>query len=127
MPTNLPLTYPDLVCLDDLDPFAGETASDLQSLGQDLYHVLVQLPNSNPDDPDRGIGVMQYLSCTETQFRSLGGKIDKQFEEDSRVVSSKTTLSTSPDGSFVVNVEVKTANGIIPLQYAVSGGGVTHL
>jgi hypothetical protein len=123
----LPLTYTDCVCLLDCDPYASETTSDLQNLSQDVLHVLVQLPDSNPDDPGRGVGISQYLNCKETDFRSLSGIVDSQLEQDPRITSSKTTLQTLPDGGFVVSIEVKVANSVVPLAYGVTPDGVSPL
>lgn len=124
---TLPLTYPDLVCLDDLDPFAGETTSDLQNLSQDVLHLLVELPGSNPDDPERGIGVMQYLSCSESEFRSLPGRIDAQLRADDRVQSSKTTLVPLAEGGFRVEILIGVGPELIPLAYGVGTEGVTPI
>ena len=89
---DLPLTYPDIVCLDDMDPFAGETTSDLQNLAQDVLHVLMEMPGSNPDDPSRGVGVDLYLGGTADAFSTLPGAIDTQLSQDDRITSSKTTI-----------------------------------
>lgn len=127
MASNLPLTYPDIVCIDDVDPYASETTSDFQSLQQDIHHLLLELPGSNPDDPDRGIGVLQYLSGTADDLGKLGGRIDSQLRSDDRVTSSKTTVEQLPTGGFLVSMQINVGPDIIPLQYGVSPNGIDLL
>ncbi len=124
---QLPLTYPDLVCLDDLDPFANETTSDLQSLFQDVYHVLVQLPGSNPDDITKGVGVQLYLNGTEDQFATLPSTIEAQFQDDERIESCTVTTPRNPDGTFRVCIALGVAGSIIPLEYGWQNGNFTNL
>lgn len=119
MTQPLPLTYADLVGLDDLDPFASETTSDLQSLLQDLYHVLIELPGSNPDDPTRGVGIDQYLSGTLDQLRTLPGVIETQFTADDRVDGCTASLESQSSGPYpwIIAVEVQVSGTVIGLQY----------
>ncbi|HEX8795448.1 MAG TPA: hypothetical protein VF765_31075 [Polyangiaceae bacterium] len=95
----LPLTAPDLVCLEDLDPFGGETTSDLQSLWQDVYHILVETPCSNPDDPDRGVGLPKLLSGAVGDLVRICHVIDAQLKKDDRIDGAKSTLEQLPPGS----------------------------
>lgn len=98
-PLALPLTAPDLVCLDDLDPFASETTSDLQSLEQDVYHILIETAGSNPDDETRGIGVEQLLSSSASNFTMITQIIDTQLSKDDRIDTCTSTLTSLPPGS----------------------------
>lgn len=122
--SNLPLTYPDLVCEIDLDPFGSETTSDLQSLSQDVYHILIETPGSNPDAPERGVGILSYLGGKEISLVGLAGRIDSQLEKDDRVTSSKTSVTQNPDGTWLVSIALKVGNDILPLAYGVSSNGV---
>lgn len=99
MTAPLPLTAPDLRCTDDLDLFAEETASDLETLEQDVYHVLIELLGSNLDDLSRGIGVDQMLSGTEQQLASITQRIDAQLRKDPRIDACTSTLTKLPPGS----------------------------
>lgn len=92
MSTVLPLTYPDLVCDLDLDPFANETTSDLQNLIQDVYHLLLELSGSNLDDPTRGIGVEQYLNGRFDDLQTLMNTIELQISQDDRVKNCQATV-----------------------------------
>jgi hypothetical protein len=96
----LPLTYTDLVCLDDADLFASETGSDLENLEQDVYHILIETPGSNPDDTSRGIGVEQLLgSASQDTIPEITSLIDAQLKKDDRIDSCTSTLTQLPPGS----------------------------
>lgn len=125
--SNLPLTIPDLVCVDDLDPFAGETTSDLQTLIQDVYHLLLEIPGSNPDDPDRGIGASTYLSGTLENFKSLPGRIETQLGTDDRISSVSCTITPqASDNTFTVNLNIGVGTQVIPLQFGWQSGVFTN-
>ena len=119
---QFPLTYADLVCDQDLDPFAGETTSDLQNLIQDVTHVIVELPGSNPDDPNRGVGIFNYLSGTEADLAKVAGIIESQLTQDDRVQACSCSILTQDDATFpfVVRVDITVAGSVIGLSYGFS-------
>lgn len=129
MGTNvaLPLTYPDLVCELDLDPFAQETTSDLQNLIQDVLHILREDLGSNPDDPERGCGVYNYLSGTVDQFATLCGTIETQLNTDPRINTASAKITPNPDGTFLVRIDIGVGSDIIPLEYGWQNGSFTNL
>jgi hypothetical protein len=111
---SLPLTVSDLVCEFDLDPLGGETTSDLQSLGQDILHILLEAPGTNPDDPDRGIGVEGMLSGTNVNLTNSATIIDSQLRKDDRIQSSKTTLTVDANGVYTLNLQVLPIGAVLP-------------
>ncbi len=135
---SLPLTAPDLVCVDDLDPFASETTSDLQSLIQDVYHVLIQAPGSNPDDIDRGIGVNQMLSGATNALAGTAHMIQVELAKDDRIdaVQAKMTNlgpgSVLPDGTplpaggYLLEVTVVAGADTVGLTYSVADDGLVR-
>ncbi len=123
----LPLTYPDLVCVADLDPFGQETTSDLQSLIQDIFHVLKELPGSNPDDPDRGVGVDMYLNGTVDNFKKMAGTIENQLALDDRIDSATCATTQNPDGTYLIKIQINVAGAVIPLEYGWQDGNFTNL
>ncbi len=124
----LPLTYPDLLCVNgDLDPFGGETTSDLQSLIQDVGHLLQEEPGSNPDDPNRGIGVHLYLNGTVDAFKGLSGLIEAQLSEDDRIDGISCKVTTNPNGTFLLRLDIGVNGTIVPLQYGWQDGNFTNL
>lgn len=114
----LPLTYRDLVCDVDLDPFGNETGSDLENLIQDLTHVLVENLGSNPDDPTRGIGISNYLSGTANSLPALCGNIEDQFGRDERVSGVTATANRNADGTYLISITVQVGATTLPLQYS---------
>jgi hypothetical protein len=120
------LQYPDVVCYDDVDELGLECTSELQVLEQDVYHVLKQELGSNPDDPDRGIGIEGKLSGTETDFLLLPSEIDSQLREDDRIDDSQTTiikLSVAGGGvAYTVNVQIWVDGAVYTLPYAFTNG-----
>lgn len=123
----LPLTIPDLVCEADLDPFATETTSDLQTLTQDVYHILKEFPGSNPDDPDRGIGVETYLSGTADALRTLPGLIQHQLLVDPRIDTCTATVTQTDDDKFALQILLGVNATVVPLLFGWSNGSFTNL
>ena len=113
----LPLTVPDLVCVLDVDAFAAETTSDLQTLVQDVFHILLEDEGSNPDDPTRGVGVDNYLNGTLAKANRLPAKIEQQLLEDDRIDACSASLSAQPDGSYGLHIVITVDGTVVPLDY----------
>lgn len=117
----LPFTYADLVDVDDLDPLAAETTSDLQALTQDVLHLLEELPGSNLDDPNRGIGIMLYLSGTSQNLSTLPALIETQLNADSRISGAAVTITAQKDlTTYDITVQVQVADSVLGLQFQFS-------
>ena len=113
MPTvPLPLTVPDVSCFLDVDAFGRETESDLESLSQDVFHRLLEVPGSNIDDPTLGIGVEEMLSGPDVILAQVTRRIDQQLANDDRIDSVTSTLVKNPDGSFLLTIAM-TVNGSV--------------
>lgn len=112
---NAPVT--DLVCVDDLDPSGNETTSDLQALAQDVYHLLLESPGSNLDDPTRGVGLGLILSRPAPDLLALPGQIDAQLRKDDRIDASKSSVVQNADGSFSLTVQIVVNGALLPLGY----------
>lgn len=129
--STLPLTYPDLVCVLDLDPNASETTSDLANLTQDIFHVLIELLSSNPDDPDRGVGIDQYLSGTLDDLAKVPRLIENQLESDDRIDAVSASLVQNAAGSefpFTIAIDIGVNGSVLGLQYGwTSNGGLVPL
>lgn len=110
----------DAVCLDDLDQNGNETTSDLQVLAQDVYHLLLEAPGSNLDDPTRGVGLDGLLSKPAPDLVAAANTIDAQLRKDKRIGASKTTLTANPDGSYTVSVAIVVNGSLLPLGYLYS-------
>jgi hypothetical protein len=135
---QFPLTAPDLVVsgspsnpsaggIVDIDAVASETTSELQNLQQDLTNRLTEVPGSNLDfgTPNtRGVGMMLYLSAPTTKLAGLPARIDHEFEQDPRVVTSATTLVLQSDGSYLVSSQIQTVAGVFGLGWSWSSAGI---
>jgi hypothetical protein len=125
---GLPLTVSDLVCVLDLDPNGNETTSDLQSLEQDVLHILIELFASNPDDPDRGVGIDQYLSGTQDDLSRVPRIIENQLDQDDRIDGVSANLVQQADGLFVLSIVLQVDGTVIGLHYGyVQGAGIAPL
>ncbi len=109
----------DLVCVDDLDPNGGETTSDLQAAIQDWYHVLIQAPNANLDQPGAGIGLDGALSGSAADVQRFPAMIDNWFRTDTRVANCTTTLTGLGD-TWNLIIVIQPSGALLP-----SGGLVT--
>lgn len=135
---GLPLTNPDLVCVLDLDANGNETKSDLETLEQDVLHVLLETIGSNPDDPDRGVGIDQLLSGTLDDLQKLPRTIENQLESDDRIDGCSAALSVLPgtsaspsaalSNSYLLAIQIQVDGSVITLQYGyVQGTGLVPL
>lgn len=116
----------DLVCLDDIDDFASETDDELVQLEQDLYHRLLEDYGSNPDDEDRGVGLLSRLSSSDDP-RKLGRLIEADFSKDERVdgVTALVDVTTNGNAGAVakIAIEVTTSDALLKLGYSVLADG----
>jgi hypothetical protein len=125
--TGLPLTVPDVVCMLDVDAFARETTSDLQSLTQDVFHRLLETPGSNPDDPTLGIGVEEMLSGTSPNLAQITRKVDEQLALDPRIDSISSTLTSTTDGngpaSYTLAIAIQVNGSVTSLTFLYTAAG----
>lgn len=125
---TLPLTVPDVVCMLDVDPGAAETTTDLETLEQDVFHILIETLGSNPDDPNRGVGVEELLSGKLDDVQKLGPRCEQQLLEDDRIDTCKATLTEQSDGSFLLHLTIGVDGQVLGLSYAYSAtAGLTPL
>ena len=127
-PTTLPLTYTDLVCIDDADRYARETTSDLQNLEQDVLHMLIETRGSNLDDLDRGIGLEELLSGTDVNLALAVSKVDEGLARDPRIDASTTTITpdSAAAGGYLISIEIVVGAAVLGLSFAFSAGrGIT--
>jgi hypothetical protein len=116
----LPLTYPDILCGNDVDPLGQETTSDLQNLMQDIQHVLQQDLGSNLDDPNRGVGIYNYLSGTNIDLQSLAGNIKSNLIDDPRIDSVSVNVQAQSSGiyAYIIYVDIGVSGTVLPLSFS---------
>lgn len=116
----------DLRAFEDLDPFAAETTDPLEDLSIDLYHRLIEDYGSNPDDPDRGVGITNRLNGPFSP--SIGDDIENDFLKDDRVTACKATVTlvsgTGNAGkSYDIDIEVQVSEETLNLAFAADTSG----
>lgn len=115
----LPLTVPDVVCTDDVDQYARETTSDLETLVQDVFHILIELPGTNIDDPDRGVGVEALLSGSAANIGTVQKRIEAQLLRDDRIDACTTEVSSDPDsGTYNLAITIQVDGSVVGLSFA---------
>jgi len=116
----------ELVCRDDLDELASELDDELEELAQDLEHRLFEDYGSNPDDEDRGAGLLSRLSSTDSPLM-IGRLIEADFLKDERVLTCSATVTREGQGNegvvAKVDIVVETTAGLLKLGYAVKTDG----
>jgi|HubBroStandDraft_6_1064221.scaffolds.fasta_scaffold88330_2 hypothetical protein len=122
----LPRTYQEARWLDDLDPSGAETASDLESLEQDVYHIIKQVLGTNLADMQKGVGAFNYLNGTSVQLRAMPGIIDAQLAQVTRITTSQSSVMQQANGAWLVSVVVEVGAQVLNLQYVLGPNGLSR-
>lgn len=111
----------DLDCFDDITPFADELDDPLAELVQDVYHILIEAPGSNIDDPARGIGIVDRLSRAVDQ--TLASHIDAELEKDDRIDVSQTVIADRGGGRFEIAISIHYDDQVLDLAFSLDATG----
>jgi hypothetical protein len=116
----------DLVCLDDLDEFVSETDDEHELLAQDVLHRLLEEYGSNPDDEDRGVGLLDRLSGHDSPI-FIARLIEADLVKDDRVLTCVADVRTTGLGNegavAEIDITITTAIGLLSLGYTVNADG----
>lgn len=107
----------------DLDPNMTEIAGNKTLvLAQAIVRRLDCPRGQNPDDPNYGIGLRQYLSSgkTETEINALGGQIRLELMKDDRI-DTLTVLVVPVDNGKTLNVTL----AVRPVDQTIGGFKLT--
>jgi len=122
--SDLPNTAPELRCFDDLDLFATETASDLEVLEQDVFHILIETPGSNLDAPNRGIGIEEVLSGPDLVLDDTCRRIEAELLKDDRIDAVAATITQVGDpGSYRLEIDVTVGAATLGLAFSFTRSG----
>lgn len=96
----------DAVCYDDLDRKGAEMDDPVAELEQDFYHRLIEIPGSNPDDIDRGVGLILMMSkgVTTESAQSFAHRIDAEGKKDERIDHVDTSFTDLGDGKWRLDI-----------------------
>lgn len=114
----------DLVCFDDLDINAAEMTDPVAELEQDFYHRLIEAPGSNPDDPLRGLGLLERLS--DVVDPNLAGEIDAEGKKDDRIDRVDTQVTETAPGVYRLDIQIQPQGALI-LEASVASNTITRL
>lgn len=99
------MSTPDVRWYDDLDLFGSDVADDSEALQQDCYHVILEDPGSNLQDPDSGLGVENSLSGVADP--ALASLAEQQIAADERVAGVSATLTDNGAGTVTLDVAIE--------------------
>ena len=113
----------ELLCLDDVDPYARECLDPLEEFTQDVYHQLFEEPDENLDATlngvERGLGLLGMLSGPI--IPNLSNLIENYWEKDPRITLCTASVTTVPNGNgpavttismvFDINTDTLNAEG----------------
>lgn len=99
------MSVQDIRWYDDLDLFGADTADDSESLKQDCYHVVLEDPASNLQDPDSGLGLANCLSGVSKP--SIATLADEQISQDTRVAGVEATFATDGNGKNSLDIAIE--------------------
>lgn len=94
----------DISCDTDCDPTMAEVSGNSTlALAQALVRRLDCPRGQNPDDPDYGIGLRQYLNSPKTanEINALGGQIRLELLKDDRVDTLTVLVVPSQNGTIL--------------------------
>jgi len=98
----------ELLCLDDVDPYARELSDPLAELEQDLFHRLIEAPDENLDasamGEQRGLGLGDLL--TTPLAPNLGQLIKAECERGDRVTAASVVVSEVRNGNAASTVTI---------------------
>lgn len=88
----------DALCGDDLDQYGGELTDPLAVYKQDFFHRLIEPPGSNPDDPDRGLG-LEELCSSPVSAGGLELLIQNEILKDRRASTCTANVRVTDNGN----------------------------
>lgn len=91
----------------------GSLTRGLEAVIRDVYHMLVTVRGSLPADPEAGLGLLD-LVLGETSTESLpaiAADIESELLKDDRVETVDATVTATPDGGLVIDIQVDLAAG----------------
>lgn len=111
----------DGLCFDDLDLFGRELDDPVSELEQDVVHMVLEDPYSNPDALERSIGLEAALSGRADP--SLRHQIESKLQQDDRINLARAVLSDAGNDAVRVDLTIE-PNGEtmgIAIEYDASG------
>lgn len=119
--------YFDIQCFDDLDPF-GRDADPLETLAQDIFHLVVTNKFTLLQDPDWGFGLEDYLSkpLPQTLAFDIESLIKRTFDQ---VTDAKCTISkvAGQVDTYRFDLKVEVEGTFLDMALQLSPRGIERL
>lgn len=94
----------DVLCFEDLDQFGTDIDDPIAELEQDVFHILIETPGSNIDDPDRGLGLEDALSGEyDPKHPAL---IAAGLEKDPRIDAARCVITPREGGEYEIDISI---------------------
>ncbi len=125
------MAAPEISCLEDMDPFATETSDPYEQILQDVFHRLIEDPGSNPDDPDRGLGLLAMLSGVLDP--TLKHDIEAEVRKDPRLDGCTATISLLSGGdsnagkTYRIDLELQVDDIVLNLALQSDGSTIERV
>jgi len=112
----------DLDWWDDLDPFASEITDPVEILIQDTFHMLIESPGSNADDPDRGLGIEDMLSGV-ANIPVAEAHIAEGLQRDPRIDLAVATITKTGDNAYHLHLDIEYDGHELGLDFTKDASG----
>ena len=109
----------DLLCFEDVDLFATELVDPIGELEQDVFHMLLEKPGSNPDDVARGAGLEDALSGTRSD-QDIQHDIEGSLLRDDRIDAATVIVSRPRPDTMSISIEIE-PDGSLDLEITRNG------
>lgn len=111
----------DALCFDDLDEFGRELNDPISELEQDIVHMLFESYGSNPDAPNRSIGLEDALSGPVDP--GLKHRIERKLSDDVRIIGAQATLTQLDNGSVQIDLKIQANESELGISLVFDGSG----
>lgn len=111
----------DALCFDDLDEFGRELDDPIAELEQDIVHMLFESYGSNPDVPQRSVGLEDDLSGPIDT--GLKYRIESKLTNDTRIVGAQAVLTKLDDGTVRIDLKIQANEAELGIGLVFDGAG----
>lgn len=114
----------DVVCYEDLDEFGEDLDDPIAELTQDIIHTLLEDFGTNPDAPNRSIGLEAALSGASDP--SLKHRIEVRLADDPRIIAVDADFTQVENGAsdaITLTLRIQADAGELGVELLFDGAG----
>lgn len=116
--------YKDIRAGDDLDPFARDVPP-LETLAQDIYHLLITNKLTLLQDPDWGFGLEDYIGRPIPG--ALAYRIETAVRADDRVSDARCVITKLDEESYSLTLTVEVDADFLTLALKLTPDGIVRV